>query len=162
MNKTSLKNSIFILLIIVLVSSCSKDNSKIEENNNYKIISLIYDDLAKPIEPVFPPPPPDSLNYAFTSKDSTRIDSLINKINDERSKRRFIVAIDSLLKPYSNVSLNNIDKNCSDYTNILSKLQQQKDTLKLDISSIENSRNDSTIYFKKELLTEDSKDFFEF
>ncbi|MET2986452.1 hypothetical protein [Aureibaculum conchae] len=155
-----MKNN-FIFLVLLLTFSCNSENGN-KGKNNYQVISLIYNKLAKPIEPVFPLPPPDSLNYVFTSKDSARIDSLINQIKKETAKRRFIVAIDSLNKPYPNVSLNNIDKNCSDYIDILSKLQQQKDTLKFDISKIENTRNDSIIYFNKELLTKGNRDFFKF
>lgn len=155
-----MKRLIFLFFILVL-HACDKSIEQEKKNTN-QILSLLYGQLAEPMEPVFPPPPPDSLDYVFTSKDSIRIDSLITQIKKERAERRFIVAIDSLNKPYPNVSQNNIDKKCEGFLEILSKLQQQEDTLKIDISKIENTRNDSIVYFKEELLTEDSRDFFKF
>jgi len=150
----------FLLLFIILFS-CNIDNEK-EEKNKYQILSLLYDRLAQPTDPVFPPPPPDSLNYVFTSKDSARINSTIEKFIKERDGRRQIVAIYPQLNPYIGGSRKERGKDCSEYDEAINKLISLKDSLKIDIDKIITRRNDSIIYFKKELLDEYSRDFYKF
>jgi len=137
-----------------------------EENNRYQIITLLFEELAKPVELVYGP------NYSgepLTRKDSAHQDSLFESIRKERAKRKFIVAIypyftDDIYAKYPSF------KECPQYY----KLMEEADYLKkyeiridigeetFDINKLKNTRNDSIIIFKNELLNKDSKEYDKF
>ena len=151
-----MNNIIKILLLFVILLSCNIDNRK-EEDNRYKIISMLFDKLAQPIDLVFPPPPPDSLNYVFKSKDSIRIDSIIKRVKSERENKKFIVAVHPLFNSYVNGSRKG--KDCFGFDETINKLMTVKDSLSVDINKIITKRKDSIIYFKEELILKGKKDY---
>ncbi len=53
-------------------------------------------------------------------------------------------------------------KDCSEYHDVMDKLVEIKDSLKIDIDKIITKKNDSIIYFKKELLSKDTKEYIKF
>lgn len=151
---------ISFFLVIILLFSCEKvENQK--ENNTYQVVSLLYQQFAKPIELVFPPPPPDSLNYVFSSKDSVRIDSIHKNIEKVRGNTKFVVAIYPYFFSYNPLNIEPID-NCSNFNTILKNLIETKDSLKIDIHKILAKNNDSIIFYSKELSKDRRKDFYNF
>ncbi len=86
-----MKKLFFLLFITILFSCENKVNN--EEKITYEVLSMLYDKLAKPIEPIFPPPPPGSPNYVFSSKDSARINSMIKIIKAERIESLLLLFI---------------------------------------------------------------------
>jgi len=148
-------NNIIKFLLFLTLFSCNFENRE-DVNNRYEIISLLYEKLAQPIDIMFPPPPPDSLNYIFSSKDSTRIDSIIKGIKEKRKKKKFIVAIYPYLNYYKDSKYNDYMIDCFE-SNII-KIEK-KDSIKIDINKITKKRNDSVIYFKEELILKGRKDY---
>jgi hypothetical protein len=150
---------LFFLLIVLALVSCKNNIKKQENENTYQVISILYNKLAKPIELFFPPPPPDKSDHVFTSKDSVRIDSLHKEIENERAKRKFIVAVYPLLNPYRKGHHKYFMQDCSEFNNVMDKLLEIKDSLKIDIDKIIKKRNDSIIYFKEGLIIKGRRDY---
>ncbi len=150
----------FFLVIILLFSCVEKGNQ--EEDNTYQVVSLLYQEYAKPLKSVFPPPPPDSLNYVLSSKDSAQIDSVHREIKKERSNKRFIVAIYPYFFSYNNPHNDEFLDSCYDFNTVLKNLVENKDSLKVDINKIVSKKNDSIILYSKELSKDRRKDFYNF
>ena len=157
-NSYIMKTISFFLVIILLFSCENKENSK--DDNTYKIISLLYQQYAKPIEAVFPPPPPDNLNYIFSYKDSIKADSLLKKLKEETNDKKSIIAIYPYFSPHT-LHDKNATGNCHNFNDILKKYIKNKDSLKIDVNKIITNRNDSIIYYDK-LSKDKRKDFYNF
>lgn len=147
-------------VVFLILFSCKSDVRIQETEDLYQVISLLYDKSIKDVDVPFPPPPPGEYK-GLTEQDSIRIDSVIKKVKEERANKRFIVAINpylfSIKKEYK------ID-NCAEYNYFLKEkmITTNKDSIKLDISRINNQRNDSIIYFSNDLLENNSRDFYKF
>jgi len=152
-----MRKFIFVLLIFSLLL-CKKRGDN-EEEKTYEVITFLYDTMVQPIEPMFPPPPPDSLNHEFSSKDSVRIISMIEKIKIERENKKYIIAIHPQLNLVSERYENKNEGECFGYSKMLNKLKSFKSTKKIEINRIRTKRNDSIIYFKKDLVIKGHKDY---
>lgn len=160
-----IKKIIVFATIILLVFSCKE--SDIEDVNKYQIISLLFEKLAKPIELVYGP---NFSGEPLTRKDSVHQDSLFESIRKERAKYQFIIAVypyftDDIYAKHPSF------KECPQYYNKLMddadylkkyQFRQEKGEVRVDFNKLENTRNDSIIIFKKDLLKKYSKEYDKF
>lgn len=147
------------LIFIFLISMFSCNSYKIEEEKNrYLVISVLFNELAKPIEPIFPSP---YSNKPFTSKDSVKIYKMIEESKEEIRRKKFIVAVDTL---FSNTKFNSINLKSvpPEYLHIVNKLLAIKSERELTLIKIRSKRNDSIIPFTKTLLTKGRKEYIKF
>ena len=150
---------IIILVFIALVFSCKKPNNEYE--NKYQIISLLFEELAKPIELAYPP---NTSGELYTLKDSLHIDSIHEMIRKERAKKRFIVAVhpnfnDDIYKKFNSEIFKD---DCPQYYELMKDIKFIKKEDKFDIDKIKNVRNDSIILFSENLLNQYSKEYENF
>jgi len=148
--------TIFLLLISLFIS-CKESN--MEENNRYQIITLLFEELVKPVELVYGP------NYSgepLTRKDSAHQDSLFELIRKERAKRKFIVAVYPKLIPYDGGHYKYHNKKCVEYYEVMDKLMKLKDSSVIDLNKIISSRQDSILPFSVDLLSKDTREFIKF
>ena len=152
-----MNKSIKILAFILILVSCKK--TSIEERNKYQIVSMLYNTLAKPIEPFFPPA---LSNKPFTVEDSIRILKMIKNSKEKIKNTQFRVAVDPSFK--NKVFIENrerinkylkINKSHNDFKSL-------KEEKIIEISKIKNNRKDSIILFSENLLTKGTKEFVKF
>ena len=123
----------------------------------------MFEELAKPTELVYGP---NFSGKPYTNKDSIRIDSLHESIRKERAKRKFIIAVypyftDDIYAKHPSF------KECPQYYKLMDeadylkkyKMRIDKGEETIDINKLENTRNDSIIIFKNELLSKVSKEY---
>jgi len=142
-----MKLKISIIILVFLFFSCKKENIlSAEEDNTYKVLSVLYNNLCrqKMIYFAFPAPPPNP-NISWDSiKKNMELDRKIEKdtlrIIDDLIKKngRLIVAINStLFVPYTDDFKNEHFKEYLDnYSEIFYSFKKIKDTLPIDVSKI--------------------------
>lgn len=148
---------VFFNYFFLVLASCTHEIPK-EPEESYRIISLLYKKFVRPISTEFPPPPPGDTSK-IRYQDSLRIDTVIKNQISRYHNKRFIVAIDSNFKKFDR----NIDLiSCINYTDLLADFNYDRPQKKIEIDKISKKQNDSFIYFRKDLLETNSKDFFKF
>jgi len=150
-----MRNLAFIFLISLF--SCNNYDLK-TENNKYQIVSILFNELAKPIEPFFPPMYPGK---SFTLQDSIAIKLQIERSKNELKKKKFIIAV---VPVFNNFLLKKNKQNLKfvEYNNLLSELGSIKTEEFLDIKKINSTRNDSIITFNENLLSINSNEYNKF
>jgi hypothetical protein len=142
-----MKLNISIIILAFLFFSCKKENIiSNEEENTYKVLSVLYNDLTRQeiIYSAFPAPPPnpniswDSINKNMELDRKIEKDTL--KIIDDLIKKngRLIVAINStLFVPYTDDFKNEHFKDYLDnYRELFYSFKKIKDSLLIDVSKI--------------------------
>ncbi len=141
-----MKFNVPIIILGFLFFSCKKENIISKEENTYKVLSVLYNDLTRQeiIYSAFPPPPPppniswDSIKKIMAEdkkieKDTVRIINNLIKKNG-----RLIVAINpTLFVPYPDeFKKEHFKEYLDDYSEIFYSFKEIKDTLPIDVSKI--------------------------
>ena len=96
-----MKSPLLILSFLLLLFSCTKENS-LKERNIYQIVSLLVDDFGRPF---IPPPPPNEINTytdiqldsIFNQKQKISIYPVFQKVNNNSWKNlKSIIKIESV------------------------------------------------------------------
>jgi len=142
-----------LFLIVFLFVSCQKNNT---DNDTYKVISVVYNKLAKPV------PVMDSYDYyrfinkKLTHKDSMHIDSITRIVKEKRLKHRFITAIYPNFYLDYDLTNQNLQAECTSFINEFDKLKnfslKKKQEKQIDVSKIHSIRSDSIIYFQEDFI----------
>jgi hypothetical protein len=165
-----MKNITYIIIVSISLLCCGKGETEI--NNKYQIISLLYEEMLRRTDypPILPPPPPlsnkgkNSQEY-LDSLDVKYVNSIRKMVSESFSKKelviRKIVAISPKLKPSKDLSsLSNVK--FEEFKLLLGKFNLSNESENIDISKIYTPRKDSLVYFKKDLLETDSREFTKF
>lgn len=142
-----MKFNISIIILAFLFFSCKKENIiSNEEENTYKVLSVLYDDLTRQeiIYSAFPAQPPNPSISWDSIKKNMELDRKIAKDtvkiieNLIKKNGRLIVAINpKLFIPYTNDFKDEYFKEYLDnYSEIFYSFKEIKDTLPIDVSKI--------------------------
>ena len=103
-----MKSPLLILSFLLLLFSCTKENS-LKERNIYQIVSLLVDDFGRPF---IPPPPPNEINTytdiqldsIFNQKQKISIYPVFQKVNNKFShKKAYDVEFNKLMDSLKDV-----------------------------------------------------------
>ena|SRR5690606_4744107 len=116
------------LILFLFYFSCS-DKNRIENIESFNIMSVLIDNLAKPI---IPPPEPNLSDIEFKNKS----DSLYKTVTDnEFHEKEFVIYIDTIKK------IRSIDLNNSKYSNLIQKLVKLEQFENIDPAKIKTIKN---------------------
>jgi hypothetical protein len=142
------------LSIFVIIASCGGGNKETLGNTNEILITL-YDTLAQPTLPKFPPLP-----EGYTVEDSLQITKKIIALKEEQSKKNITVAIPAYLSSGKNLEVDYL-KIDDEFTNLIIQLKSLE-AKPLDLSIIKTERNDSIIEYDEHLLDPQVSDYLKF
>ena len=159
----------YLLSLLILLNSCAKQNQHLNKKENvYEVVKFLYDDaVTSHLKIVALPQPIAPASGSNISRDSILkmikefrkvpkdTFSLIN--NRIRKFGRYIVAIDSVLKPPYPLDINEKSlKDClidNEFKSIYNDFKSLRDTVSINVNEIENNEYSYIIpyqdYFRK-------------
>jgi hypothetical protein len=142
------------LSIFLVIASCGGGNKETLENTNEILITL-YDTLAQPALPKFPPLP-----EGCTIEDSLQITNKIIALKEEQSKKNITVAIPAYLSSGKNLEVDYLTID-DEFKNLIIQLKSLE-AKPLDLSLLKNHRKDSVIEYDEHLLDPQVSDYLKF
>ncbi len=147
------------LILFIMSISCIAQTS--DEQDKYRILSLITNQLTK-IEIAVPyPPRPNNLygkkvsNKPLSYQDSSKMEG----IHQKKLDKKYIIAIDLFLKPFLGNLKQNLPDTCQEFNTLYHTFLGNKKREIINIEYIDLQRNDSLVCFKNEFESSSKKDY---
>ncbi len=144
------------LILLIISIGCTSQNN--EEQDTYKILSLITNQLTKIEKRVPYPPRPitaNGINVPLSNQDSINMERSHQKNLD----KQYIIAIDSIQHPFSGNIIPALSETCQEFKVLYTIFLESEKKGMIDIKKIHLQRKDSLVYFKNEYDNKNRKDY---
>lgn len=139
--------------------SCNAQNN--DNQDKYRILSLITNHLTKIKKTVPYPPKPNNLySEKVTNKSLSHQDSInMEKSHQKKIDKKYTIAIDLVQKPFVGNKKSILPDTCQEFSILYEAFLNSKKKEEIKIECIDLQRNDSLVYFKNEFSNNNIKDY---